>query len=231
MTKHQSVSWVVVCLMTGCELIPTEPAESGDTGVGATSSEGQGEGEGKGEGEGEVTPQGGWTFSGHPCVGYRTDTLWVDEDEAFWVGCGSTTNGYGLYRSVDGGLTWQAPETNPPAYVDGMRVSSISRSSDGLLYLGGIHGAEQVVSLDTSSEPMLVSEVFTSTSQVWNSFQVGTFRRNSAGQAVAESLNGTGLAFRPSEAARRVRSTSSFVSSSSNRRQFDCGSKPSTWRA
>jgi hypothetical protein len=56
-----------------------------------------------------------------------------------------------------------------------------------------------VVSIDTSVEPYVVSEVFSSTSQVWNSFQVGTFRRNSEGFAVAESLTGTGLAFRSTD--------------------------------
>lgn len=195
MTKHLSVSWVVVCLLSGCELIPTDPAGSatGDTGVEAGKPGGP-----AGDDDDDVE-KGGWAFSTHPCVGYRTDTLWVDDADTFWVGCGTTANGYGLYLSTDGGRTWDTPNTDVPGFFQSMRVNSISRSADGLLYVGGIHGAEQVLALDTTTDPMVVSEVFTSTSQVWNTFQVGAFRRNSAGLAVAESLNGTGLAFRSSD--------------------------------
>ena len=56
-----------------------------------------------------------------------------------------------------------------------------------------------MVSLDTSAEPYTVAEVLNSESQTWNSMHVGTFRRNAAGYAVAESLTGVDLAFRTAD--------------------------------
>jgi hypothetical protein len=209
----RSVLVVCAAMATGCDLLPLEGSDgsksTSDTGA---TEPGTGDDDDGTPGTTDDTDTGtdtdtdtvsfpeGWTFSSHPCVGYRTDTLWVDDNGTMWVGCGTTADGYGVYRSRDGGLTWDAPETDPPDYVADMRVDSITRSTDGVMYIGGIHGAEQVVALDTSVEPMVVSEVFTSTSQVWNTFQVGAFRRNSQGYAVAESLNGNGLAFRRTDA-------------------------------
>ncbi|MEZ4237454.1 MAG: hypothetical protein R3F59_15170 [Myxococcota bacterium] len=149
-----------------------------------------------------TTPTDGWTRSAHPCFGNRTDTMWWDEPDTVWVGCGSTTTGYGLFVSDDRGLTWSAPTTTPNGWFDTMRVDSISRSDDGLLYVAGIQttGDERVVSLDTTTSPMVVGEVLSAMSQTWNNMQVGTFRRNSAGLAVAESLNGYDVAVRDGDA-------------------------------
>lgn len=36
-----------------------------------------------------------------PCVGNRMDALHVDDDGTHWTGCGTTTGGSGLFRSVD----------------------------------------------------------------------------------------------------------------------------------
>jgi hypothetical protein len=131
-------------------------------------------------------------------VGNRTDAMWWDGDTDVWVGCGSTVIGTGLYVSTDQGESWFAPATTDDTMVESFRVSSIQRADDGLLYIGGIHvnGTERVLSLDTSVDPMTVAVEFTSGGQTWNTFHVGSFRRNSEGVAVAESLTGTGLVYR-----------------------------------
>ncbi len=147
----------------------------------------------------DTTSAAGWRVTSHPCFGNRTDTLVLEDNgDTAWVGCGTTTEGYGLFLTEDGGLTWSEPATNPAGFLENFRVQTISRSSDGLLYVGGINtlGSERVVSLDTSSTPYALAEVFTSTGQLWNSFQAGTFRRNDSGFAVAESLTGYDAAFR-----------------------------------
>jgi hypothetical protein len=153
----------------------------------------------------DTTPQGsdaGWMLSAHPCVGSRTDTLWFDDPQAAWVGCGAAAEGYGLYRTRDSGKTWSAAATQPQGLLSSFRVSSVSRSADGYLYVAGIQttGDDRVVRLDTTSEPMPVESVFKSTQKSWNSYHVGTFRRAPNGFAVAESLTGVGAAYRPDDA-------------------------------
>ena len=37
-----------------------------------------------------------WTEYTHPCIGNRTDAMWFDDANTGFVGCGSTTIGYGL---------------------------------------------------------------------------------------------------------------------------------------
>lgn len=143
-------------------------------------------------------PLEGWKEYYHPCVGNRTDVMFWEGDTV-WVGCGTTTTGYGLFRSEDRGLSWSEPTTYPENFLESFRVNSIIRGSDGLLYVGGINtvGSQRVVSVDTSAgEPYALGEVFSSMGQTWNTFQVGTFARTSTGFAVAESLTGTDLAFR-----------------------------------
>jgi hypothetical protein len=190
------LSALVLSMCVGCDVLAT-PSDSGDSAdTGAPDPDRVG---GHGGGHGGGAPAGGWTVGAHPCVGNRTDALWADDADTFWVGCGTTASGYGVYVTRDGGATWEAPMTDPPNWLSGMRADSISRSGDGRIYVGGISGGYQVVSLDTSAEPYEVSEVFTASGQVWDTWQVGAFRRNNNGLAVAESLNGYGLAYRFSD--------------------------------
>ncbi|MCA9493060.1 MAG: hypothetical protein KC621_24180 [Myxococcales bacterium] len=133
--------------------------------------------------------QEGWSFSQHPCTGNRADTMWLDDEDTIWLGCGSTSDGTGLYLSLDGGRSWGTPRTSPAGWFDTFRVSSISRSADGLLYVAGTDTASsaRVVSMDAAGQ---LGEVLDAGTQLGTSFHVGTFRRNSAGVAVAESLTG-----------------------------------------
>lgn len=124
----------------------------------------------------------------HPCVGHRTDTVWDDGSDV-WVGCGSTTEGTGLYRSTDGGRTWSAVDG-----FDGMRVSQVVRAGDGLFAAGqdGSNG-DRVVGIDGGARG---DTVFASSGQLWNSFHVGTYVRTPEGLEIAESLTGAGIAVR-----------------------------------
>lgn len=129
----------------------------------------------------------------HPCVGNRTDALLVEQEgegtATYWVGCGSTTVGTGLYRSTNEGRTWTAL-----AAFEDFRVSSLSRGADGSIQVGGTEpGGARVVALDANDTR---TDVFVSSGQTWNNFHVGTYRQLDSGLAVAESLTGTGLAWR-----------------------------------
>lgn len=128
----------------------------------------------------------GTVVRSHPCVGNRTDTLWADSDEDVWVGCGSTTSGTGLFTTTDAGRSWQAA----PGF-DSFRVSHLHRAPDGVLYVAGtdVGGEDRVRTAD--GEP-----VFVSTSQTWNNYHVGSFVQLDDGTEIAESLTGTGLAWR-----------------------------------
>ncbi|MEM6445960.1 MAG: hypothetical protein AAF704_05250 [Cyanobacteria bacterium P01_D01_bin.123] len=139
-----------------------------------------------------------WTFASHACGSTRTDDLHFDDRNTGYLGCGtSSSGGRGLFQTEDGGLTWN-PVSDPDGFLDGMRINTISRSSDGLLYVGGEAGGFNVVSVDTDNGNS-VAEVFTTRPTVGFSFSVGTFRRNSTGFAIAESLTGADLVFRESD--------------------------------
>jgi len=148
---------------------------------------------------GPDTPE--WDASGHPCVGNRTDALFFDDADNGFVGCGSTTTGYGLYETSDGGRSWSAVSTEPNRFLEDFRVLHVTRSDDDLLYISGVHTTSDqlVLAADTSSAPYELSEVFNWGGQTWNSFTVGSFARLSDGSAVAESLNGTNIVYRDGE--------------------------------
>jgi hypothetical protein len=192
MLRHSSCLALVaiILVLPACLLVNPPPREDKEAGALEVID----------AGPGSLETSGSWTVSSHPCSGNRTDTLWVDDADTLWVGCGSTTLGQGLFWSGDGGENWEEPTTDPPRFFEDFRVSTLSRSADGLLYVGGTGDGSRVVSMDTSAETLVVTDVFVSQSQTWNSFQVGTFRRSASGVSVAESLTGADLAFRPSDA-------------------------------
>lgn len=129
------------------------------------------------------------TTSFHPCDGSRTDTLWRDADGTLWLGCGEAALGTGLYTSDDDGADWRSVMG-----FDEFRVSDISRAGDGLLYIAGteVGGDDRIRSLDGAT----IASVHVATNQLWNTFHVGTFRRQDSGLAISESLTGSGMATR-----------------------------------
>lgn len=171
--------WLVLVLLSGCDLFEVGEDSGLTSSTGPTGT--------------EWTPEtGAWSGATHPCVGNRTDAMvWTDASTVL-VGCGSTVIGTGLYRSADAGDTWS--QVSPVARAN-FRVSSL-QSIGGSLLVGGIDTESRirVVSLDGADQP---TTVFEAGDQVWNSFHVGTYRENNDGVAVAESLTGTGLVWRP----------------------------------
>ncbi len=136
---------------------------------------------------------GGGSGVDHPCVGNRTDTVWLDDDDVVWVGCGSTTEGTGLYRGEALGSSWA-----PVGSFENFRVSHVHRASDGVLYVAGteVGGTDRVRGIVSETE---LTVEFESMSQTWNSFHVGSFARTDDGLSVAESLTGADLAWRDSD--------------------------------
>lgn len=138
-----------------------------------------------GDADGALGP---WYLATHPCVGNRTDAMWFDDAMNGYVGCGSTTDGYGLFETHDGGVSWAATSSSPSVFAD-MRVSSIQRADDGVLYVAGTgQGGVRVVSLDGGT-----AEGFS----MHNTWHVGTFRMADDGRAVSESLTGSDVHYWP----------------------------------
>lgn len=144
---------------------------------------------------------GSWTTYTHSCPGMSsTDALHRDADGSLWVGCGSNASGYGLHASFDGGETWSEVQVTPSTLLIQFRVFSISRGHDGALYVAGIQNAtgNMVIRIDTTgTSPFPASLTLTAVSQLGRQFQVGSYRELSDGRAIAESLTGTDLLYRP----------------------------------
>ncbi len=145
---------------------------------------------------------GTWSTFSHICPGgNRTDALHRDPNGTLWVGCGTAAEGYGLFRSADGGASWQAAVVSPANRLDQFRVSSISRGHDGALYVAGDNSApsnlEMVVRVDTASTPYAVTPTLVGINQNGRVFHVGTYRELADGRAIAEALNGTNVLYRP----------------------------------
>jgi hypothetical protein len=132
-----------------------------------------------------------------PCGFNRMDALHVDDDGTLWTGCGTNTEGFGLFRSVDDGESWAMVDPpNARDFFADYRVNTISRSADGRVYVGGTGGGVMVLALDDDDNATVILEAG---DQVGTSFTVGHFRRDSAGRALAESLTGTDTQSRASD--------------------------------
>jgi hypothetical protein len=139
---------------------------------------------------------GPWIIQQHPCVENRTDALWIDDASTAFVGCGSGANGRGMFKTTDGGATWTIPDATGNVFAS-MRVNSISRGPDDILYVAGTgSNGSRVISYDGVS-----AEIYYGTPaerpQPWQTFQVGTFRVDGNDRAVAESLTGTDVIYWP----------------------------------
>ncbi len=161
----------------------------------ACSGDGSGEG-GTGNRIGDADGNlGPWFRGAHPCIGNRTDVMWFDDTETGFVGCGTTTEGYGLFGTADGGVSWG--EVGPGTPLEDLRVSSISRGPDGVLYVAGTgYGGYRVMTID-GNELGEYYTTATSGAQSWETFHVGTFRIDSEGRGVAESLTGVDVIYWP----------------------------------
>lgn len=163
-----------------------------------------------------------WTLRTHPCPGpNRTDALLVEADGKLWVGCGSGADGAGLFRGAPDGAAWS--QVRGTAVLDAFRVSSIERGPDGALYLGGYHAATRTMALrvDDRASPLSADAVLTGTTRLGTNFHVGTLRLRADGSALAESLTGTDVLWRPSAAAPWEDVASRWSSDGMNRQLLD----------
>ncbi len=168
---------LVFSCFAGCNPDPTSPDGSVPLGDGGTTT---------------ITSP--WTERAHTCPGInRVDALQVDDDGTFWVGCGSGTEGTGLYRSADQGSSW----SQPVASLSALRVNSITRGPDGALYVAGTGSNVMAVRVDTAATPMTATDYLTPVNTVGRQYVVGQLRLRADGSALAEALNGTQLLFRP----------------------------------
>ena len=185
----------LVTLLTGCFWAdgggPPTGDTAADTGADPTVED---------TGDTSAVPESGpaWTVSSHPCVGNRTDGFLFDDPWTGFVGCGSTTNGTGLYRTTDGGGSWSPVVADAASFLDTFRVLHLSRRPSGELAIAGIQtgGDHRVVGLDTEAFPPALQEIFVAGEESWSRFTAGSYAELRSGLAVAESLTGTDVAFR-----------------------------------
>ncbi len=152
---------------------------------------------------GDLGEVGDWVIGTHPCAGNRTDTLWCDDAQTCYVGCGTTTTGYGVYVTSNGGQSWASLQTSPTGYFDDARVNSIHRSGD-FMYFGGVEMPDRYTVSRMGSDGV-IGPILQRGSTVDTGFTVGTYRRSDSGRAIAESLTGVELMYRTSD-------TTAFVS-------------------
>ena len=191
---------VIAAIAPGCIVKAADDDGGGGAGAGATTNAGGGgSGGDPGAGGGGGSPVGSWTVHSHPCPGgSRTDALHRDDDGTLWVGCGTNQVGYGLFFSADG-ESWSEAVVSPSEKLDQFRVSSISRGHDGALYVAGMNAnnGDMVLRIDTGASPFEATAALVAGNQVGQSFHTGTFRSLSDGRALAESLTGHDMLYRP----------------------------------
>ncbi len=174
---------LVALLLAGCPPADEDLERAADAGAGVL------DGGAAGSDASTLAPPA--EVAAHPCGGNRTDALWHDAPSTFFVGCGTTTEGRGLYRSQDGGASWAAV----PAF-DTWRVDDVRRAADGRLYVAGrdTAGGARVAWLDGDA----ATPVWSATSTA--SFDVYRFARAADGRAMGESLTGNDILFRADDA-------------------------------
>lgn len=133
-----------------------------------------------------------WTPAGGPCAGSGTNTLWFDDRNTGFIGCGENANGEGLFTTVDGGETW---EDN--VRFNEVRIMDIRRGPDGVLYGAGIHQLDgyPVWAFDESGATIDATGLYTGSGTVGQVSQAQNVAVTSDGRALIDSLTGTSAAY------------------------------------
>lgn len=133
-----------------------------------------------------------WTRVDSPNDGSKTGALWFDDAKIGYLGRGESADGGGLYRTKDGGATWEAmPE------FQRIRVNDVRRGPDGRLYVAGWN-------MDTNGTVWVVDEkdfkpkeLLRAGNDVWTRVgQAETIAIADDGQAMVDSLTGVTFAYR-----------------------------------
>ena len=182
------LAMVAALLSVGCD-------DDGDKGSdsGAASADTKGTGSATGTAD-------GWVANWTPCGGYMVDTLYCDDAQTCYVGCGSDAAGHGLFLTTDGGLSWDIAPDETGALFDDFRVHDVHRDPrDGLLYVAGKgDGDIRVVALDTTDGS--VTEVYINHPNIDYTMSSANYVRRSDGLELAESLTGGQVVIRRDDA-------------------------------
>ncbi len=143
----------------------------------------------------DVLNMGGvWKVVKGPCPGSETNALWFDNRQIGWVGCGQNAEGHGLYRTTDGGLTWESLD-----FFSAVRVNDIRRGPDGVLYGAGFHTIEgySAFKIDESGAPKPEGLFQPGDNAFAKVAQGENIAVTEDGQMLVDSLTGVPAAYKP----------------------------------
>ncbi|MBI2899128.1 MAG: hypothetical protein HYY17_03025 [Planctomycetes bacterium] len=144
---------------------------------------------------GRTKAQEGWTSVESPCSGSKTSAFWFDDRKTGYMGIGETQEGAGLFRTKDGGRTWEAT----PAFAD-VRVNDVRRGPDGRLYGAGWHRGEGYSAwvFDEKAGECKPVGLFKPGKNAWTSVAQGeNIAVTKDGQILVDSLTGVTAAYKP----------------------------------
>jgi len=170
----------------------TGGAATGGAATGGVATGGAATGGMTGTGGG-MMPMTGWTQVSQPCSGSRVNALWFEDANQGFIGCGENANGFGLFPSNDGGMTWDVSERD----FEQIRVSNIRRGDDGGFYGAGRSGIDDFAgfTIDDSGSRLRVTGIYAPS----NSGGVNDGENiavTADGQVMIDSLTGTTFAYR-----------------------------------
>ncbi len=169
-----------------------EPETDSTTGVDTDMAESSSSGSDSSSETGDPQPLS-WTEAAGPCAGSGTNTIWFDDRDNGFIGCGENADGEGLYTSVDGGGTW---EDN--VRFEEVRIMDIRRGVDGELYGAGIHQLDgyPAWTFDLSGATIDSVGIYEPSGTVGNVTQAENTAVTADGQAMIDSLTGVSAAYR-----------------------------------
>ncbi len=135
-----------------------------------------------------------WSQLTQPCGGTRTDAFWFDDRDNGYIGCGTNANGFGLFVTTDGGVTW-----NEELNFQEVRINDIFRAADGKLYATGTDtaGGFEVFEIDESGAQRQLVGLYTASNSAFTAVSQGeNIAVTDDGQMFVDSLTGTQTAYR-----------------------------------
>ncbi len=130
---------------------------------------------------------GGWVPASSACAGSKTNALWFDDRNNGFAGCGEGADGYGFFKTVDGGMTWTEVFD-----FESLRINDIIRV-DGTLYLAGIRnpGGGSAFKVADDNGTLSYTVMFTPSNNAFNSVsQAENIAVQADGSVLVDSLTG-----------------------------------------
>jgi len=135
-----------------------------------------------------------WSQLTQPCGGTHTDAFWFDDRDNGYIGCGTNASGFGLFVTIDGGVTWDE-ELN----FQEVRINDIFRAADGKLYATGTDtaGGFEVFEIDESGAQRQLVGLYSGSNSAFTAVSQGeNIAVTDDGQMFVDSLTGTQTAYR-----------------------------------